>query len=151
MHDELRIAAFTLNPAAGDVGLSAQEISFPLEWKAPLLRLQGSARNRADKPNTIPTRSLNAVMEALLPILLTIPGPIRLETDGRQNEEYGGSPWLTAREAIPPKRLWLIVQAWLECLYREEEGFEDVKKALQEGDLRWQPCNRPLFGDVADN
>jgi hypothetical protein len=150
-HDELRIAAFTLDPAIGDLPLSSQELWFPFEWKAPLLRLQADAHDRADKPNSIPIRSLNGVIEALLPILLTVPGSVRLDPDARQNDEYGGLPWLTAREQVPPHRLWLIIQAWIECLYRDCDSFNDVKQVLRADDLRWQPAERPLLKGVAAN
>jgi hypothetical protein len=152
----IQLVACTIRPESCLRNLSFQQASFPDEWFEPLHALQRERSDRLDQPTTIPIRSLNAVLQALIPYLLTAPNAARRPSEGGSEEELDSRlrerlPWLLAREAIPVDRLWYIIQAWFQETYGECESFPEMEHLLVQEDLSWQPVTLSLQEETYEN
>ena len=119
----IQTIAWTMRPDSSLFSRPFAQVSFPTDWFAPLAGLQGELGERVGKPNTFQIRSLNAVLRALVPHLLTAPlYPGRGETE-REGRERRLTPWLIADELLSLDYVWLIIQAWLEKTYQDCDSF----------------------------
>ena len=73
----IQLVACTIRPESCLRNLSFMQLSFPDEWFEPLQALQEERSDRLGQPTTIPIRSLNAVLQALIPYLLAAPNAVR--------------------------------------------------------------------------
>ncbi len=112
-----------------------QTLYFP--GLSELLRLTSQALNRPIDRVSIPIRSLNKAMRALVPDLIYISS-----NAGRINRnEYPENPWLYSETAINPQALSLIINAWVHTEFsRASEAQRSfVLQHLQPENLIWQP------------
>ena len=120
----IQAVAFTIRPQSVLRALPLFYLEFPEEWFEPLKQLQEERSGQVDRYNTIPIRSLNAALRALVPYLLAAPNAVRPSS---QSEEQEGDapaaspreprPWLLAQQPIPLEQFWKVIQAWLEQTY----------------------------------
>jgi|SRR5579859_1168895 len=106
-------------------------LAFPNAWVPAIHRLQQEVAGREDEPVSVPIRSLNAVLRALVAPLATLPGDTKARRDGST------PAWLLARQPIDPGLIWLIVQAWLDQQYRACPSYPQVRPTMGEADLAW--------------
>jgi hypothetical protein len=140
----IQTVAWTIKPDSSLFSRPFAQVSFPTDWFAPLAGLQAELGERVGKPGTFQVRSLNAVLRALVPHLLTAPlFPGRGESDSG-GREHAFTPWLVAHELLSLDYIWLIVQAWLEKTYQDCESFVEVQQLLQLNDLRWKQFSLPF-------
>lgn len=147
----LQPIAFTLQPEFVRTPITIEALTFPDSWRAPLRQLQGErhvlseqqAENDqpiqnelpiAGKHATFPIASLNTVMAALVPQLVSLPGQAR--------EPYGSNapdPWLLAWEEIPARKLMQVVLGWMEIHFQSCPSYRELVPSFRAADLRWQP------------
>ena len=146
----LHIAAFTLCPEVEQAPLSFAGLQFPHEWHALLMQLQAERRDRVGMPNTAPVRSLNSVLKAFVPHLLTTPETPRQIEPGmeRHNPAF---PWLLAARPVDVEKVWMVVQAWLERTYHDCDSLPLAQKALRLEDLHWQEHIYPILKECSEN
>lgn len=152
----IQLVACTIRPESCLRNLSFMQASFPDEWFEPLQALQAEHSDRLDQPTTIPIRSLNAVLQALIPYLLVAPNAVKRPSESKYEEELDSRlqerlPWLLAREAIPVDRLWYIIQAWFQETYGECESFSEMEHLLVQQDVSWQPVTLSLQEKTYEN
>ncbi|BCL79536.1 DUF3962 domain-containing protein [Ktedonobacteria bacterium brp13] len=152
----IQLVACTIRPGSCLRNLSFMQLSFPDEWFEPLQALQEERSDRLDQPITIPIRSLNAVLQALIPYLLAVPNAVRRSREGGPEEELDSRlrerlPWLLVRQAIPVDRLWYIIQAWFQETYGECESFLAMEHLLTQDDLSWKPVMLSLQEKTYEN
>ncbi len=146
----LHIAAFTLRPEVEEAPFVFAGLPFPQDWHALLVQLQAERRDRPGLPNTLPIRSLNSVLKAFIPHLLTAPSvPSQPEPGGEGRGPAG--PWLLAAEPVAEDKIWMVVQAWLEQTYRECDSLPLAQKALRLQDLNWQQHSYRLLKECSRN
>jgi pPIWI_RE module N-terminal domain/RNaseH domain of pPIWI_RE/MID domain of pPIWI_RE len=134
----LQLTAFTL--CHDDLPLELYGLPFPNAWRQPLINLERERANRQDV--TLPIRSLNAVILALVPQLLVTPNQAR-----EDRPEF----WLLAHQEINPQRIWMIVQAWMAEHYHSCPSFAVIQNSIRVEDLNWAKVTQNLVGPVASN
>src|SRR5258708_7035981 len=116
----IQAVAFTIRPQSALRALPLYYLEFPEEWFEPLKQLQEERSGQVDRHNTIPIRSLSAVLRAFVPYLLAAPNAVRPSPQGEEQEGDAPAastreprPWLLAQQPIPVERLWKWIQPWL--------------------------------------
>ncbi|MBA3531883.1 MAG: DUF3962 domain-containing protein [Ardenticatenales bacterium] len=146
--EQIQPVAFHIRPDFMASLPPLRALYFPAAWEDPLRALQGQASGREGLPNTVPFRSINHILEAVVPYLLTLP------RYPKSAEELDGKildPWLVAKSDVPSQKLWLVFQAWLEQSYRECASFAPVREFLKAEALQWKPLELELQQRPADN
>ena len=140
----IQTVAWIIRPDSSLFSRPFAQVSFPTDWFAPLAGLQGELGERVGKPNTFQIRSLNAVLRALVPHLLTAPLFLGRRESEREGREHRLTPWLITDELLSLDYIWLIIQAWLEKTYQDCESFVEVQQLLQLDDLEREQFSFPL-------
>lgn len=141
----IQFVSCTLRPESSLRTIHLHQLFFPKDWLEPLNALQSERSDRRDMPTTLPLKSLNAVLQAFLPDLLSAPNALRRTDRTSRNrgtsevENSRAQPWLLTQKPIPSGELWRIFQIWLQETYEACESFEDLTPVLHEEDLAWQP------------
>jgi len=133
-YNELRTLSFKLKE---DLKLRQEFQTLYFPAKSQLLQLASEAFNRSIDRVSIPIRSLNKALQALVPDLIYIsPKAARMSRDG-----YSEIPWLYSETAINPQALSLIFNAWVHAEFSgaSEARRNLVLQDLQPGNLIWQP------------
>ena len=147
----LQPVAFTLRPDLDVSTLPLFGLTFPDTWWGLLKVLQGELRDRSSLPNTVPIRSLNAVLQALVPYLLSVPRQVADPKEAWNGTEAKSDPWVIAQQPVSPECLWLVVQAWLERTYGDCPSFVLGQQSLRQEDLHWEPITLALLEPPAAN
>ncbi|KAB7844449.1 DUF3893 domain-containing protein [Streptomyces mobaraensis] len=95
---------------------------------AELARMHAEAGKGSVRPDRLPVRRLNSLLQAMAPGVIAT---------GRNAGTDGRLPWLYAREVVPPEVLAPVIGAWSAGMYREEDDAEvsDLEERLRSGDL----------------
>ena len=145
----LRLVAFELSPEFCAEPLRLYSLPFPDAWRPALGALQAELSGRADQANTIPVRSLNAVLETLVPQLLAVPRMVARPDERTEEGAVAGQrvpePWLVAKTPLPTSKLLLVVRAWLEQTFRDCPSFGAPQSVLRAEDLHWDRVEYPLL------
>src|SRR5258708_34927691 len=140
----IQTVAWTIRPESTLFTRSFAQISFPADWFPPLAGLQSERGERVGKPSTFQIRSLNAVVRAFVPHLLTAPLFTGRGEGDKEGREQASNPWLIADELLPLDHIWLIIQAWLEKTYQDCESFAEVQQLMRLEDLQWKNFSLPV-------
>ncbi|HJT56322.1 MAG TPA: DUF3962 domain-containing protein [Ktedonobacteraceae bacterium] len=150
--------AFTIRPESVLRALPLFYLEFPEEWFEPLKQLQEEYSNQVDRYNTIPIRSLSAVLRALVPYLLAVPNAVRPSAPGKEQEGDAPAtslrelrPWLLAQQPIPLEQLWKVIRAWLEQTYSTCESYTNTLPLLRLEDLQWKQLTVKLGRERSHN
>src|SRR5690348_14757662 len=82
----IQLVACTIRPKSFLREVTLKQITFPDDWFEPLLALQAECSNRLDQPVTLPTQSLNAILQALIPQLLAAPQWVRRQSENTDED-----------------------------------------------------------------
>lgn len=140
----IQTVAWTIRPESTLFSHSFAQVSFPADWFPPLAGLQSERGERVGKPSTFQIRSLNAVVRAFVPHLLTAPLFTGRGEGDKEGRKQASNPWLIADELLPLDHIWLIIQAWLEKTYQDCESFAEVQQLLRLEDLQWKNFSLPV-------
>lgn len=150
MSDIIQPIAFNLHPDLIARPLTLYGLAFPEAWRGPFTRLEEQRSNRGSDRASFPITKLNAVLTALIPHLLTVPGQAYAPRQDLLVQEEA-KPWLIARTpddsgiSVPPAKILHIVRAWLEVYYRECSLYEEVRSQLHPNDLQWTPLSESFI------
>jgi pPIWI_RE module N-terminal domain/RNaseH domain of pPIWI_RE/MID domain of pPIWI_RE len=154
----IQAVAFTIRPESALRALPLFYLEFPEEWFEPLKQLQEERSGRVDRYNTIPIRSLSAVLRAFVPYLLSAPNAVRPSAPGEEQEGDAPAaspreprPWLLAQQPIPLEQLWKVIRAWLEQTYSTCESYADALPLLRQEDLEWKQLTVELGREASRN
>ncbi|RFS81575.1 DUF3893 domain-containing protein [Actinomadura spongiicola] len=119
-------------------------LALPADWEAPIRRLyqHGMTPQQAERRQLIPTKSINQLMRALAPDLLSVDHNATFGTD---------QPWLYAASPYPTRIINSFVGAWLRDLQQKPEDPESASllhktfRLLDASGLTWQPANVDLL------
>lgn len=130
-YHELRTVAFRLSPHLTELPHQFFTLQFPEAWKSELRNLQAEASNRSPDKVSLPIKTLNQTLRALVPDLIYI---------AWNAGKRGKRPWLYSTEPINVERLWLIVHNWVSVAFPKasDESRERVLKSLSAEQLQWQ-------------
>lgn len=103
-------------------------LRFPEAWKERLLTLV--PRDEDTERRSLPVRTLNAALVALMPNILTA------ATKATVNEQ---APWLYSMIEIDASALFLIITAWVRTLNPDVALVEKALSDLSSDDLTWTP------------
>ncbi|RLV10478.1 hypothetical protein CTZ27_00740 [Streptomyces griseocarneus] len=97
------------------------------ELHTELARMHAEADKGAIRPDRLPVRRLNSLLQAMAPGVIAT---------GRNAGTDGHLPWLYAREAVPPEVLAPVIGTWAAGMYREEDDTEgvDLEERLRSDD-----------------
>jgi len=154
----IQAVAFTIRPESALHALPLFYLEFPEEWFEPLKQLQEERSGQVDRHNTIPIRSLSAVLRAFVPYLLAAPSAVRPSPQGEELEGDAPAaspreprPWLLAQQPIPLEQLWKVLQAWLEQTYSICESYAEILPLFRQEDLEWKQLTVKLGQETSRN
>lgn len=128
--------AFQLRNDAQPLTREAITFSFPRHWKQGLLELQSQICNESKNKITIPINSLNRVLRATIPSIISIGKEVTSEW--AINE---GKPWLFMHETLNPAILIRVVHAWARVQFPADKlppnMLVNVLKTMQTNDVQW--------------
>lgn len=125
-YDRLRTASWL--PKEGVEPFSAQHHTFtmPPRWLDEIRAVTAAARGKSPEHVTLPIRSLNGVLAATVPDLVTI-------TDDYKRFDQ---PWLCTDEPVPPHAMTRLLKAWLGDIAEGSDlGRRELREALQRIDV----------------
>lgn len=124
-YERLRTLSFRLKKtrAKSAKGIELSVLSIPNDWKRRFRSLSSSPSAQVRTP----VWTLNAAVRALVPGILTV----------GSHAADDGSPWLLARETVPPSELFAIVAAWMRHEFSRAEALNDALAAMRPEDFVW--------------
>ncbi|MFJ1648286.1 pPIWI_RE module domain-containing protein [Streptomyces sp. NPDC088258] len=123
MYQTIRVTAYEPDPLHGPWREELRVLRLGTDLYTELTRLHGEANAGAGRPDRLPVRQLNSLLQAMAP------GAI---ATGRSAGTDGSLPWLYAREAVPPEVLAPLIGTWAAGRLREDDdgGGPDLEERL---------------------
>ncbi|MFJ7327896.1 pPIWI_RE module domain-containing protein [Streptomyces cyaneofuscatus] len=127
MYHTIRVAAYEPDPLHGPWREEMEVLRLGEELHTELTRLHAGAGNGSVRPDRLPVRRLNSLLQAMAPGVIAT---------GRNAGTNGRLPWLYAREAVPPEVLAPVIGTWAAGMYQEDEDAEgtDLEERLRSED-----------------
>ncbi|MFI0976538.1 pPIWI_RE module domain-containing protein [Streptomyces sp. NPDC021093] len=127
MYRTIRFAAYEPDPLQGPWREEMKVLRLGEELHAELIRMQAEAGKGSVRPDRLPVRRLNSLLQAMAPGVIAT---------GRNAGTDGRLPWLYAREVVPPEVLAPVIGTWAAGTYEEEEDTEgaDLEERLRSVD-----------------
>ncbi|MEV2215905.1 DUF3962 domain-containing protein [Streptomyces sp. NPDC050997] len=117
MYHTIRNAAYEPDPLHGPWREEMSVLRLGEELHAELTRMHAEAGKGSVRPDRLPVRRLNSLLQAMAPGVIAT---------GRNAGTDGSLPWLYAREAVPPEVLAPVIGTWAAGMYPEEDDTEDA-------------------------
>lgn len=137
-YDRLRVLSFRLRQSEVE-SIPYWQVRFPVSW---VEAIRSVLRGSPDDDRSIPIRSLNSTLRALLPGIVAIQP--RAATDR-------ATGWILAREPIPSSAILDITRAWMTVKFDEHPEFRKAYGKLRESDLGGEHVSIPLRVGVGRN
>ena len=141
--------AFTVRAEQGATSFELSGIRFPDAWKPLILELARERYGRDNEAVSLPVRSLNASLAALVPHLLTTPLWVRLQPDEKPVTEP--VPWLLTEHPTDQEPVWAVIQSWLEHHFSELGALLAARDRIRPEDLVSEPVHCQQSVPVHDN
>lgn len=127
MYHTIRVAAYEPDPLHGPWREEMKVLRLGEELHTELTRLHAEAGKGSVRPDRLPVRRLNSLLQAMAPGVIAT---------GRNAGTDGRLPWLYAREAVPPEVLAPVIGTWAAGMYREDDDAEgaDLEERLRSED-----------------
>ncbi|MGW1596291.1 pPIWI_RE module domain-containing protein [Streptomyces sp. NPDC002343] len=127
MYHTIRVAAYEPDPLHGPWREEMKVLRLGEELHTELTRMHAEAGKGSVRPDRLPVRRLNSLLQAMAPGVLAT---------GRNAGTDGRLPWLYAREAVPSEVLAPVIGVWAAGMYREEDDTEgaDLEERLRTDD-----------------
>ncbi|MGW5067082.1 pPIWI_RE module domain-containing protein [Streptomyces cyaneofuscatus] len=127
MYHTIRVAAYEPGPLHGPWREEMKVLRLGEELHTELTRLHAEAGKGSVRPDRLPVRRLNSLLQAMAPGVIAT---------GRNAGTDGRLPWLYAREAVPPEVLAPVIGTWAAGMYREDDDAEgaDLEERLRSED-----------------
>ncbi|MEV7896656.1 pPIWI_RE module domain-containing protein [Streptomyces cyaneofuscatus] len=127
MYHTIRVAAYEPDPLHGPWREEMKVLRLGEELHTELTRLHAEAGKGSVRPDRLPVRGLNSLLQAMAPGVIAT---------GRNAGTDGRLPWLYAREAVPPEVLAPVIGTWAAGMYREDDDAEgaDLEERLRSED-----------------
>ncbi|MEU8932901.1 DUF3962 domain-containing protein [Streptomyces sp. NPDC048409] len=118
MYHTIRAAAYEPDPLHGPWREEMKVLRLGEELHSELTRMHTEADKKSVRPDRLPVRRLNSLLEAMAPGVVAT---------GRNAGTDGRLPWLYAREAVPPELLAPLIGTWAAGMYRDEDDTEGAE------------------------
>jgi hypothetical protein len=138
----IQSVAFTVRPEREATPLTLTGIQFPAAWKPPILGLARVLYGREEDAVSMPVRSLNAAVSALVPHLLTTPMWGWLKQSERPMSEL--DPWLVTDLSGEELPIWAIMRAWVDHHFGHLDAVGTVREQMRHQDLQFESLVREL-------
>ncbi|MBX7554858.1 DUF3962 domain-containing protein [Streptomyces sp. tea 10] len=127
MYSTIRVAAYEPDPLHGPWREEMRVLRLGEELHAELTRMHAEADRGSVRPDWLPVRRLNSLLQAMAPGVIAT---------GRNAGTDGRLPWLYAREAVPTEVLAPVIGTWAAGMDREEDDTEgpDLEERLRSDD-----------------
>ncbi|MFJ9891809.1 pPIWI_RE module domain-containing protein [Streptomyces sp. NPDC091280] len=127
MYSAIRNAAYEPDPLHGPWQEEMSVLRLGEELHTELTRMHAEAEKGSVRPDRLPVRRLNSLLQAMAPGVIAI---------GRNAGTDGRLPWLYARDAVPPEVLAPVIGTWAAGMYREEDDIEgaDLEERFRSDD-----------------
>ncbi|MDA2812793.1 DUF3962 domain-containing protein [Nocardiopsis sp. RSe5-2] len=127
MYHTIRVTAYEPDPLHGPWREEMKVLRLGEKLHTELTKMQAEAHTGAVRPDRLPVRRLNSLLQAMAPGVLAT---------GRNAGTDGRLPWLYAREAVPREVLGPVIGTWSAGLSPDEDDTEgaDLETRIRSGD-----------------
>lgn len=129
--DTIRPLAFRFQPGIESLPYKSLTLPFPQEWIPILCDLQARQTNRSLSLSSVPIKSLNRAIRALVPDVIAIGrNPLARHTP---------TPWLYSGAQIPSDALISLIHSWVRVTFTNvsANNITEALTLLRSHDLHW--------------